>query len=214
MNAISPTTLNLRDEAILAALFRRALRQAGDAMFEMSGRAVAISAPEFRRCTPGEAIALAGGPDAPVVAVYVSVSGGISGHALLVLPISGALRLAARLLASLARSPEPRGADAFAELDALAQSALLELGNVTIAAALNAVGDRMGVPVHPSVPVLVTEFAGAVLDSGLVDLLAESHEVLASRTLFVEGADTFDGTLLLLPRPESLRHLLAAIQVV
>ncbi len=212
MNVTIEAPLSHRDEALLAALFQRALRQAGDAMLEMSGRSVRISAPEFRRCTADEAIALAGGPDAPIVAVYVQVGGGISGHALLALPISGALRLATRLLDGLATPTDHTRDGVLPELDDLERSALLELGNVIIAAALNALGDRLGEPVHPSVPVLVAEYAGAILDAVLLDLLAESRDVLASRTIFLEAGNTIDGTLLVLPRPESVRRLVGAAE--
>ena len=213
--------MNLRDEALLTALFCRAMRDAGDALFEMTGRTVEIAAPEMRRCTPSQVLELAGGADALVVSVYVGITGGIRGHALLVLPVVGALRLADRLVGDMVEdsrlpaSPVDAG-DPFAapaglpELDDLRRSALLELGNVTIAAALNELGDHLGSPIHPTVPEAVTEYAGAVLDAVLLDLVSTADDVLAARTVFVEGADTVDGMLLVLPRSDSLGDLVSA----
>ncbi len=215
------TAMTLRDEALLTALFCRAMRHAGDALFEMTGRTVEIATPEMRRCTPSEVLELAGGADALVVSVYVGITGGISGHALLVLPVVGAFRLADRLVEDLLEgdcrpAPLADAADPFValaglpELDDLHRSALLELGNVTIAAALNELGDHLGSPIHPTVPEAVTEYAGAVLDAVLLDLVSAADDVLAARTVFLEGADTVDGTLLVLPRSDSLSDLVSA----
>lgn len=207
------TSLTLMDEAILTGIFCRAMRHAGDALFEMSGRTVAITTPELRRCSPSEVLELAGGPDALVVAVHVGVFGGISGHALLVLPVGGALRMADRLLEGIGETVEHHELGPVPELDEMERSALLELGNVTIAAALNELGEHLGEAIHPTVPEAVIEFAGAVLDAVLLDLLQASDEVLAARTLFLEGSDTVDGTLLVLPQADSLRSLAHAVGV-
>ncbi len=63
----------------------------------------------------------------------------------------------------------------------------------------------------PSVPQAIVEMAGAILDAVLVDLSMDADQVLAARAAFIEGYDAIEGTLLVLPRPESLGTLLEGL---
>ena len=202
------------EETVLARTFAQGLMRAGLALAEMTGHEIIVAAPDVRRCSPADVIAMAGGPDKVVVGIYVGISGSLSGHALLMLPPDGARRLARILLEGIAE-PADKGApprDPFV-LDALEISALQEVGNVTISAFLNELGMHLHEPVLPSVPQAIVEMAGAILDAVLVDLSLDANQVLSARAAFIEGYDAIEGTLLVLPRPESLAVLLEALGV-
>ncbi len=200
-------------DALLAALFARAMRRAGDALREMSGQVISVSTPNVRRCTARDVIELAGGAEPIVVGIYVGITGALTGHALLILPVSGARRLAHLLLEGMVEADAPLN-DPTGNLvfDPMEVSALQELGNVTVGAFLNECGMHLHEGAFPTVPQALVEFAGAILDSVLLDLSDGDGTMLAARTLFVEGDRQVDGTLLVLPRPESLQALLEAVE--
>jgi chemotaxis protein CheY-P-specific phosphatase CheC len=85
------------------------------------------------------------------------------------------------------------------------------VGNVTVGAFLNEVGRHLEEPVVVTVPVAVSDMAGAILDAVLADLTTDVDEVLAARTSFINNGDTIEGAVLVLPRQESLVTLTAAL---
>lgn len=206
-------TLSPTAEHALAHTFQRALEAAGYALVEMTGREILVITPEVRRCNAQDVADLAGGADEIVVAIYLGIEGAISGHALLLLPPEGARSLARTLLDGFADLPPPDPETPWA-LDELELSALQEVGNVTIGTFLNEIGRHFSTPVVPTPPQAIVEQAGAVLDAVLADLLAETDEILAAKTAFVEGVHAIEGALLVLPRAESLPILLDALGIV
>jgi chemotaxis protein CheC len=203
---LSPTA-----ETVLAHTFARAMTRAGEALGEMSGHELAVSAPDVRFCRPQEVVEMAGGPDTVVVAIYLGITGSLQGHAILLLPPDGAHRLADVLLDGFIDPVDPSAPVeplAFGELEL---SALQEVGNVTLGAFLNEIGRHLQEPVQPTVPQAIIEMAGAILDAILVDLVADTDEVLAAQTTFHEGGNVIEGALLVLPRPESLAVLVEAL---
>lgn len=210
------TSLALTDlgQTVVTATFERAMTRAGQALGAMSGEIITASAPDVERASAADVLALAGGPEQIVVAVYVAITGSLQGHALLMLPPADAHRLASILLAGLLGPGELPylTEDPFA-FDELELSALQEAGNVTISAFLNELGMHLHEPVQPTVPQVVVEMAGAVLDGIPLDLVAECDEVLAAEARFSENGRDIEGTLMVLPRAGSLAVLLDALGV-
>ena len=200
------------EEGVLSRTFANGLMSAGLALAEMTGHEIIVAAPAVRRCSAADVIEMAGGPDSVVVGIYLGITGSISGHALLMLPPDGARRLARILIDGIADPAD--GSDDSADpltFSGLEISALQEVGNVTISAFLNELGMHLHEPVLPSCPQAIVEMAGAILDAVLVDLSVDTDELLAARAAFIEGYDAIEGTLLVLPRPESLGTLLEAL---
>jgi chemotaxis protein CheC len=212
-HAVTVIALSQAGETVVARTFSRAMRHAGEALGAMSGQVIDVRTPMLRRCSATAVMAMAGGAEAVVVAVYVGIKGSLEGHALLLFSPTDAHRLAQILLAGLlgpAELPASAGSDQLA-FDDLELSAIQEAGNVTISAFLNELGMHLHEPVQPTPPQIVVEMAGAVLDGVLVDLMTEVDQVLAARTTFTEGDRAIDGALLVLPRASSLPILLDAL---
>jgi chemotaxis protein CheC len=206
-------TLSEAGQKVVARSFSEAMKRAGEALGSMSGQVVEVSTPDVKRCSAGDVLAMAGGAESVVLAVYVGIKGSLQGHALLLFSPSDAHRLAQILLAGLlgpGELPMEQTSDPLA-YDELELSALQEAGNVTISAFLNELGMHLHEAVQPTPPQVVIEMAGAVLDAVLLDLVSEADQVLAAQTTFSEGGRAIDGTLFVLPRPESLRVLLDAL---
>lgn len=206
-------TLSEAGQTVVAGTFGRAMKRAGEALGAMSGQIIEVQTPMIRRCTAQEVLAMAGGPESPVLAVYVAITGSMHGHALLFFAPADAHRLAKILLTGLLGPGElPMDkSDGVLEYDELELSALQEAGNVTISAFLNELGMHLHEPVQPTPPQVVVEMAGAVLDAVLLDLVGEQDQVLAAKTTFSEGGREIDGTFFVLPHPDSLRVLLDAL---
>jgi chemotaxis protein CheY-P-specific phosphatase CheC len=169
-------------------------------------------ATEVARTTAHHVVDAAGGPGALVVGVYLGITGSIDGHAMLVLRPDGARRLAGLLLEGFAPpATGVYGDTGLPNLDEMELSALGEVGNVTIGAFLNEVGRHLEEPVVVTVPVAVTDMAGAILDGVLADLTADVDELLFARTSFLNGGETIEGAVLVLPRQSSLDILTHAL---
>ena len=172
----------------------RATASANAALQELSGGRVSIRMPSLVQAQPADVLMDIGSSEREMVGVYVGFGGGMDGHALLLMTPDGASRVASHLLAGL-------GVESVGANDAaMARSGLEELGNVVISAVLNELGRPTPVPVHPTVPQVVSDMAGAILDGVLADLVIDCDEITLARSVFAEGGDTFDGWLLILPR--------------
>jgi chemotaxis protein CheC len=207
----APTTTPAASVA-LERTFERAMGAAGRALAEMSGHSIEVVATEVARTTAHHVVDAAGGAGTIVVGIYLGITGSVDGHALLVLQPDGARKLAGLLLDGFAE-PGMAEVDEFGvpSLDELELSALREVGNVTVGAFLNEVGRHLEEPVVVTVPIAVSDMAGAILDGVLADLTVESDDILAARTSFINGADTIEGAVLVLPRQESLAALTSAL---
>jgi chemotaxis protein CheC len=206
-------SLSEAGQNVVAGTFGRAMKRAGEALGSMSGQVIDVQTPMLQRCSAADVLAMAGGPESIVLAVYVGIWGSIEGHALLLFSPADAHRLAKILLAGLlgpGELPIEATTDVLA-YDELELSALQEAGNVTISAFLNELGMHLHEPCQPTPPQVVIEMAGAVLDAVLLDLVSDADQMLAAKTTFSEGGLAIDGTLLVLPRADSLRVLLDAL---
>jgi chemotaxis protein CheC len=207
----APTTTPAASVA-LERTFERAMGAAGRALAEMSGHSIEVVATEVARTTAHHVVDAAGGAGTIVVGIYLGITGSVDGHALLVLQPDGARKLAGLLLDGFAE-PGMLEVDEFGvpSLDELELSALREVGNVTVGAFLNEVGRHLEEPVVVTVPIAVSDMAGAILDGVLADLTTDSDDVLAARTSFINGGDTIEGAVLVLPRQASLAALTTAL---
>jgi len=210
-----PMTLTISEagQNVVAGTFARAMKRAGEALGSMSGEVIEVQTPLLRRCSAADVLAMAGGPESIVLAVYVGITGSLQGHALLLFSPVDAHRLAGILLAGLlgpGELPMEESSDVLI-YDELELSALQEAGNITISAFLNELGMHLHEPVQPTPPQVIIEMAGAVLDAVLLDLVADADQVLAAKTTFREGGRAIDGTMFVLPRADSLRVLLDAL---
>ena len=206
-------SLSEAGQNVVAGTFGRAMKRAGEALGSMSGQVIDVQTPMLKRCSAADVLTMAGGPESIILAVYVGIWGSIEGHALLLFSPSDAHRLAQILLAGLlgpGELPMEASTDVLA-YDELELSALQEAGNVTISAFLNELGMHLHEPCQPTPPQVVIEMAGAVLDAVLLDLVSDADQMLAAETTFSEGGRAIDGTLLVLPRADSLRVLLDAL---
>jgi chemotaxis protein CheC len=180
---------------------------AATALSQMTERVIMINVPEVNIRRLEEVAELLGPPDTVVAAVAMHMMGDLTGQTMVILPIGAARTLCDLLL----RKPVGTTGE-FGEME---ESSLKETGNILTSAYLNALSDFMGMMLVPSVPGLVTDYAGAVLTTAHLNFGRERDVVFCVDTAFrVEGApELLRGEFLLLPDTASLTAIFDAIRL-
>ncbi len=167
------------------------------ALARLAGTRVDMDVPEIWVArSPGAIAAFVDGLGADLVAVGVRLEGVLAGHLVLALPAADAERLAAAL-----------GQSVHGAWSALAESALMETGNIAGSAFVSAIARLIGARLLLSVPALVRGGGRASL-ARLVG--GEPSLALATRFL-LPGPGVLDGLILVMPDGAQLPNLLSAL---
>jgi chemotaxis protein CheC len=89
-------------------------------------------------------------------------------------------------------------------------SVLKEVGNIIASACLNAFGILLKMTLLPSVPTLISGEAATVLGE-IMERPAQQQSLLMIDTVFSIGESPCCGSVFLIPAPESLDALMAAL---
>lgn len=180
---------------------------AATALSQMTDRTIMINVPEVNVRHLEEVAELLGPPDTVVAAVVMHMMGDLTGRTAVILPLAAAQTLCDLLL----RKTRGTTVD-FGEME---ESSLKETGNILTSAYLTALSDFMGMMLVPSVPSLVTDYAGAVITAAHLSFAREREVVFCVDTAFrVEGAaEPLRGEFLLLPDSASLTAIFDAIRL-
>ena len=180
---------------------------AATALSQMTYRTIMIDVPEVNVRRLEDVAELLGPPDTVVAAVLMHMMGDLTGQSVVILPLGAARTLCDLLL----RRPNGTTVD-FGPME---ESSLKETGNILTSAYLTALSDFMGMMLVPSVPSLVTDYAGAVLTTAHLSFAREREIVFCVDTAFrVEGAaEVLHGEFVLLPDAASLTAIFDAIRL-
>jgi chemotaxis protein CheC len=180
---------------------------AATALSTMTDRTIMINVPEVNVRRIEEVAELLGPPDTVVAAVVMHMMGDLTGRTAVILPVPAARTLCDLLL----RRPD----GSTGEFGAMEESSLKETGNILTSAYLTALSDFMGMMLVPSVPSMVTDFAGAILTAAHLNFARERDIVFCVDTAFrVEGAaEPLHGEFILLPDSASLTAIFDAIRL-
>ena len=168
----------------------------------MVGREITVTAFALRRVPVAEIAMIFGGAETMAVGIYLQVSGHANGHLMLMYDP----QIAAAFV-DLVMMQEPGTTQELGEMET---SALGEMGNIIGAFFLNALADETGLDLRPSVPSVMTDMAGALLDIVTADILMTSdYTYLAESTFEVEGRE-ISGVFFVIPSEELLSALVNA----
>lgn len=205
----------VQDFSELSGLQLDALREIGNigagnaatALAQMVQAKIDMTVPEVTILPFAEVPDLIGGADTHVTGIYFNVTGPAPTSILFILSIEKACLLIDMLLG---RRPGETTAETLSELE---MSAMMELGNILSATYLNALAMFTQLTFLPSVPALAIDMAGAVLDAILAQFGEIADHVLVLETQFVRDQEEVVGHFFLLPEPDSLNTILAALGV-
>jgi chemotaxis protein CheC len=170
----------------------RASSMAKVSLEQMTGRTLAMHTEGASAVPFAQVPCLAGSPESPLTVVHVLVEGGADGQAMLCLRPEGVAKCVSLLLG------RPHVGKSHAN-DLLGLSALAEAGNVALSAFLNVLADGLGIALRPSVPVVVTDMAGAIFSSALAAGGVEGNEAVVVRASFGDMSMGIEGFLVYLP---------------
>jgi chemotaxis protein CheC len=179
--------------------------QAITALGKLAGRQFSMDVPEaWIGAGPGAIADFLGSLGQDLVAVGVKLEGPLTGDLLLALPEKDAEALATVLGFPPAGAASPGG------WGGMAESALMESGNIVGSAFVTAVGTLVGEKLLLSVPT----FARGSGRSCVERLVAHAGSVaLATRFTWADPAGALEGLILVMPEPGRIARLLAHLEV-
>lgn len=179
---------------------------AATALSRLLNTRVRVGVPSVHRLGLHEIHDFVGGAELPVAGIMFAVTGDAQGKMALVLPYDCALAM----IRSLAGYND---AGAFS-LNELERSILKEVGNILVSAHLNAVSSLLNLTLLPSIPSLLLDMAGAVLDPILSSQCDQDDVLLLARADFAtDDSSGIAGKFFVIPDPESLQMILKAAGV-
>lgn len=187
-----------------------ALREVGNvgagrsatALSQMLGRSIRIDVPKAGIIRLEELPEPFGGAESVVAAVFFRVYGDAPGRLLIVIPEKSLRHVLTLLLGAEVGS---------AGLDATAQSAVKELGNILCSAYLNALADFLGFPLLPSVPALALDMLRSILESVAADAAEAGSQALLIETQFHEASQAVPLFLFFIPEAGALDSMLEGL---
>ncbi len=181
------------------------LGNAATSLAELLNKKVNITVPKACFLEYEQVFSLVNGPEEVVTCVNLSFEGDISGTVMFIFTEQSTYRLVDMLLGN--------EIGITAELDAMGESAVMEIGNVLTGSFINAIGEMTGLTMLTSVPMLAFDMMGAVLSASLVAGGHYNDEVLVIETLFSQEQDEIKGYFFLVPETGSLSKLFEALGI-
>lgn len=202
IRALDPVQLDaLREVANIGAA------HAATALSQITARRVMIEVPDVG-VVPLEAVGgLVGDPAEHVCGVLCEVYGPVSGRTVQIFSESTASLLTAKLL----RTRDPLLPSEFGLIE---RSALKEIGNILVAAYLNALAELTGTTLSMSTPAFAFDMAAAILTTSYLDFgTDDDHVFCVSTRMTMERGEGLPAFFLLIPDRPSLQAILRALKV-
>ena len=174
---------------------------AATALSEMLFRPISVKVPQARFCSYDEICQILDGPETIVAGLLVGISADIDGFILLVLGEDDATTLVRSVTGDLADGMSEE------ELEEFGTSALKEVANILIGSYITAISEMTGLKIEASVPELVFDMAGAILNLLAVAYGDLGDSVLFMETEFSDRESSFFGHFFLIPDIESCKVL-------
>lgn len=184
---------------------------AATSLSRMLGRPVKILVPSVSFYEFSNISEKLGGPENLVVSILVEMSGDLTGFILLVQDAMDARELSTAILEGMGM-PEPPSDELLTEMQT---SALMEVCNILSASYLGAISGLTGLTVDASVPRMVIDMAGAVMNLPAATYGEYGDVVLFLETEFVDGnsGKSLNGHFLLVPDVASFSTLLETMGI-
>lgn len=177
----------------LSEVAREGAIRAGRGLSGLMGQEIAIHVPSVRLGTKADACDAVGGEETLVLGTYLTITGDITGHVMLLFPESRALECVDLMCGQAPGTTT--------EADELAESAIGELGNIVGSAFVNALADRANLVLHPSPPNIIHDMAIALVQSIYAEVLSQGGEVVMIDTVFEDHTGRSAGLLIIAPDP-------------
>ena len=198
-------------EIILNEIQKDALKEIGNicagnaatALSQLLNKKITIVVPRILFMPIEEVPNAVGGADKPVVGLILRVLGDIPSHILFIFSQKDALALA-----SFMTQKPISETKVITELE---RSALKEIGVILANAYIGALSAFVGMGLVPTVPELIADMAGAIVDYILIELSDVYKFALLVESEFCETSASIKGHFFLIPNPIGLEMILKAV---
>ena len=178
---------------------------AATAMSSMLNAKVNMSLPKVVILGFNEALDYLGDPEELVAAIFVEMSGELSGIMLLILTKEFSDEVVFRMLGKVDSD--------FLELEEIDSSVLMETGNIVISSYITAMASLTNVNVELSVPQLAVNMVGGIMSAPISLMGQHSDRIMMITGQFTIDGKALDSEMLLLPDVESLNVLMKKLGV-
>lgn len=174
------------------------------ALSQMMQCKVDMSVPQVKLMEFKELGQLMGGEEIIMAGIYLAIEGDVDGSIMFLLEKQAARHLVNKLMGTSVEGEE------FSEMEF---SALKEVGNIITAAYLNSLATLTNLRLHPSVPDLTLDMAGAILSVPAIEFGTLGDKMLLIQTQFFDDM-VLDGYFILVPNLDSYGKILSALGLV
>lgn len=178
---------------------------AATALSQMLNRPVRITLPEVRIMGYNEAIEWIGGPEEVTAGILVKMSGDVGGIMLSVQKLE--------LVNIVLETMLGESVSSYEDLDDLARSAMIEIGNIMISTFINAMSGLADLHIKLTVPAFAVDMQGAILAVPMAEYGGMSDYLMAIGGNFVCDGKEVPCHVLLSPDLRSLDFLLRKLGV-
>jgi len=176
---------------------------AATALSQLLDRKITIVVPRILFLPIEQVPQAVGGVDKLVAGLMLRVLGDLPSNIIFIFSLKDAMALA-----SLLTGKQVSGSSVMTDLE---RSALKEVGVILANAYLGALGSFVGLGLVPTVPELIVDMAGAIMDYILIELSCKSEFALLVESEFREPEASVTGHFFLIPNPDGLELILRSI---
>ena len=199
------------EEIILNDLQKDALREIGNicagnaatALSQLLKKKIDIVVPDILFLPTEEVPNIVGGTTTFVVGLVLRVLGDLPSTIVFIFSQKDALSLASLM------TGKPITENSI--IGDYERSALKEIGLILTNAYLGALGSFISMSFVPTVPELIMDMAGAIVDYILIELSCKSQSALLFDSVFSEPSTSIKGHFFIIPNPEGLQIILKTI---
>jgi chemotaxis protein CheC len=148
---------------------------------------------------------IVGGADKITFSVFMHTTGDLELGILFIIPIETGFELIEKMLGKKVESID--------DITELESSVILELGTIMSGTFLSAFTDFVKVDTKPSVPDMIIDMAGSVLDEVLIGFEKAVDYALLVETMFKMDEEKLDAHVLMLFEPNSLIKMMKAMHL-
>jgi chemotaxis protein CheC len=179
---------------------KEAIDHAASGFSSMVGRKIQFGVPVIKLVPILTIPEIVGKLDNDAVGIYLRFSGDLDGQIMMIVPHQKALELVDLIMGV------PEGTTQ--QLGSLERSALGELGNLCGSFFLNSIAKMISADFRPSVPAVMVDMVGAILDIVVVTTGSIGEHALFMQTNFMDGSRNVEADFWVIPDMKSLQALI------
>lgn len=199
------------EEIILNDLQKDALREIGNicagnaatALSQLLEKKITIAVPNILFLPTEEVPNVVGGANTLVLGLVIRVLGDLPSTIIFIFSQEDALTLASLMTGKAVTKNSIIGD--------YERSALKEIGIILANAYLGALSSFISMSFVPTVPEVIVDMAGAIIDYILIELSCQSQSALLIDSIFSEPSTSIQGRFFIIPNPEGLEIILKTI---